>query len=108
MLIMKETVPFDEPIGCVAKDTARPIFVKAAIPDYAITLNEALGLRDVKPICGRGDGSALVFRVRNAAMQQLEVMLMISFVAYLNNRATGPILPEPITAIFMADHNRLG
>ena len=37
MLIMKETVPFDEPIGCVAKDTARPIFVKVAIPDYAIT-----------------------------------------------------------------------
>jgi len=51
--------------------------IVAHVAEIAVLqLNEALGLRDVKPICGRGDGSALVFRVRNATMQQLEVMLI--------------------------------
>jgi hypothetical protein len=33
---VKETVPFDEPIGSLAKNGVRTIFVKVAIPDNAV------------------------------------------------------------------------
>jgi hypothetical protein len=42
VLIVKEAVSLNEPIGGVAKDAARAIFVKVAIPDDAIVRSVAM------------------------------------------------------------------